>query len=97
MASQEDPDAPLALAVTALFLFTAYGVRFYRSPDVPMAIQLLIGVSWFLGFAGVLLLPFDLGDVQVRFLLQPCPPLIVAPCAPASKPPTEQADPTPDP
>ena len=46
--------------------------RYYRSPDVSFSITLLIYVSWFLGFAGVFLLPFDLGDVQVRACVCVC-------------------------
>lgn len=55
----------MTLAVLALTIFTASMLRYYQSDSTPWGITLLIGVSWFLGFAGVLLLPFDIADVQV--------------------------------
>jgi hypothetical protein len=38
--------------------------RYYRSPETSLRITALIYLSWFLGFSGLFLLPFDLSDVQ---------------------------------
>lgn len=38
--------------------------RYYRSPETSLRITVLIYVSWFLGFSGIFLLPFDISDVQ---------------------------------
>lgn len=43
---------------------TNHAHRYYRSPETSLRITILIFFSWFLGFSGVFLLPFDISDVQ---------------------------------
>jgi len=52
-------------AVGLLAVVTGLMLNYYRSPDTPLYITCTIFISWFLGFGGILLLPFDLADVQV--------------------------------
>lgn len=52
-------------AAILLFIATGLLLNYYRSPDTPLIITLVIYVAWFLGFSGILLLPFDLAEVQV--------------------------------
>jgi hypothetical protein len=59
------PSSDPVAATILLALFTAALLNYYRSTDVSWLVTVVIYVSWFLGFAGILLLPFDIAFTQV--------------------------------
>lgn len=48
-----------------MLLFVAYLVRYYKSSAVTLDVTLVTYVSWALGFAGTILLPFDMAVTLV--------------------------------
>lgn len=40
-------------------------IRYYQGPKVTMDVSITVFLSWVLGFAGILLLPYDLSVAEV--------------------------------
>ena len=55
----------LLVEIIGLGFATAIALRWYQSPNCPSWISSLIFVSWYLGFAGILLLPFDIANAKM--------------------------------
>jgi hypothetical protein len=45
-----------------LFVFTILLVRFYASKDSPLYANVIVVISWYLGFFGILFLPIDIAE-----------------------------------
>jgi hypothetical protein len=50
----------IVVEVIFMFILVAYLLRYYKSPSVSWDVLIATYISWSLGFAGTVLLPFDM-------------------------------------
>ena len=56
----------LVLGFITLVIVCVFLVRYYKAPSVTYDVIIAVYISWVLGFAGILLLPYDMAEALLN-------------------------------